>query len=973
MLKKFKNLQKILFLWSICATSSFGIYQFENGIPENFTTSNTSKLILENNIVKDGKQSLKWQFKKGDKLNIKKDIDYKPFVKKQKEKSRVSYAMWIYNKTPINDKLKVEFKKDNNVKSFFEVNLNFVGWRTMWVQFDRDMQGTPEVGMNNIEFTAPNVDGEIIIDQIIPTILIDPRHNARDEQVNFINIDADNAPNAHWMALYKNYNQIKSNDTVASITTNQIEGLKTIENKLLKDILKNVAVNDQIIAEKNKQLSLYKQMFLTTPQVVEVYDKQLKKENLEKMNFLQLQDFGIFMRELAYMYNSTDNPTYQKQIYDMFIDGLNYMYSQGWTKGSSQGTIHHLGYTIRELYQSILLMKQPLLKNQQLQKAKDMVSWYSALGIIYTPDNEIKGVNIDVLNTMLPGILTAIMLNENPSVAAKQLEVFNHYLTTGIMYCPGLVGGFKDDGSVFHHMQNYPAYAKGAFEGLTPIIYYIGNTPFALDENAFNKVKKSLLMMRIYSNKYNWLLTLSGRHPNGKFKIPVDSFGYAAFGLKNGIDKDLAQAYLRLATKSKFKEISDNYKAENSPNGSWTMNMGSLQLHRRDNWLVGAKGFSRYLVGNETYKKNNLFGRYMSYGTVEILQGSLEKSGFVQEGWDWNHYPGTTAISLPFDKLKSSIAQVDVFSGVEEMLLSDETYSGGNSLNNNGMFAMKLHENPKYNGSHRARKSVFFFDNKVVLIGTNIINNDKQNKTHTTLFQNFLPNKTIKPESKSINNPTVIVDSQNNMYKIKEGNIVYKKGMQNSLDQNVGTPTKNNYELAYINHGTSPENESYEYSILIKGNKKQQEEFKNNNYYNVVQKDYNAHIVEDNISKMRGYALFEPISLKDKYINKVDTPSMVLLQPQKDKIELSFVDPDLRLYEGIDFTQYTKDGAMKEVSIYSRPWNKNDSIAHTSTLIINGKYKVNPNENVKVEYENNNTVLKITTKYATPVKITLSK
>ena len=60
--------------------------------------------------------------------------------------------------------------------------------------------------------------------------------------------------------------------------------------------------------------------------------------------------------------------------------------------------------------------------------------------------------------------------------------------------------------------------------------------------------------------------------------------------------------------------------------------------------------------------------------------------------------------------MKSSIAQVDTFSGIEEMLLSDETYSGGNNLNNNGMFAMKLHENPKYNGSHRARKSVFFFD-----------------------------------------------------------------------------------------------------------------------------------------------------------------------------------------------------------------------------------------------------------------------
>ena len=35
--------------------------------------------------------------------------------------------------------------------------------------------------------------------------------------------------------------------------------------------------------------------------------------------------------------------------------------------------------------------------------------------------------------------------------------------------------------------------------------------------------------------------------------------------------------------------------------------MGSLQLHRRDEWLVGVKGFSRYLVGNETYIKKIIY------------------------------------------------------------------------------------------------------------------------------------------------------------------------------------------------------------------------------------------------------------------------------------------------------------------------------------------------------------------------------
>ena len=55
-------------------------------------------------------------------------------------------------------------------------------------------------------------------------------------------------------------------------------------------------------------------------------------------------------------------------------------------------------------------------------------------------------------------------------------------------------------------------------------------------------------------------------------------------------------------------------------------------------------------------------------GTFQILENSLIESGYVQQGWDWAHFPGTTAIALPIDKLKSPISQVDIYSGVEEML-----------------------------------------------------------------------------------------------------------------------------------------------------------------------------------------------------------------------------------------------------------------------------------------------------------------
>ncbi|MEG0514864.1 MAG: chondroitinase family polysaccharide lyase [Cetobacterium sp.] len=959
-----------IMLTGVLYAKDLKVYQFENEMPKNIKVDVKDSISISKEKYKDGESSLKWKFKKGEALSILGDVGYTVFKTGEQEKARSSYSMWIYNEEPLDGEMLVQFKKDGIVKCWFPIKMNFKGWRTMWVQYDRDMKGEPIEGMDEITFVAPNESGEILIDQIIPSVLIDPRHNARDEQVDFINLEADTAANAHWMALYKNYNQIDKNEKKIVLNESETEGIKKVEKRYREKLLKKVQVTPELIAEKEMEFSEYKKINLEFIQRLVIY-KDLKPEEKEKIKYIATKEFGIYLRELAYMYNSTDNVQEKERIAKLFNESLEYMYDQGWTKGSSQGTIHHLGYQMREIYDAIFLMKEPLVKLGTVNKAKEMVTWYSAMGMIYTPKENLKGVNIDVLNTMLPGMLTAILLNESKEKESKELYQLQSYLMNSIKYSPGVLGGFKYDGTVFHHMQNYPAYAKGAFEGLVPIIYYLNGTSYAVTGEQYKIVKNSVLTTRLYSNKYNYLLSLTGRHPNGKFKIDSEGFRLMALSGEGGVDKELAQAYLRLDPQGKSAEKFRNMglKEERAPQGSWTMNMGSLQLHRRKEWLAGVKGYSRYLVGNETYIKNNLYGRYMSYGAFQILEGSLKESGYVQEGWDWKHFPGTTAIDVPFEKLKSNISQVDTKSGVEEMLLSDETYSGGNSLNDNGMFAMKLHEHPKYNGTHRARKSVFFFNNKAILLGSGIENNDSENETHTTLFQNYL-GQNLK--NSYIQKEDAIIDSQNNLYKIVEGDVVLKKEKQESRDQNSGERTENNYELAYINHGKAPENGKYHYSILIKGNNEEQEKFRKNSKYEVLNQDNSSHIVKDLKSDMIGYALFESGKVQNnRFIESVDTPSMILLQEKGKEIQMSFVDPDLRLYEGRDEEQYDKNGVMIERSIYSRPWIGNEGKEHIALVILKGKYNVDNNPKVKSEIDGDFTKLSITSKNGEPVKIIL--
>lgn len=947
------------------------IYQFEHGVPKNIVTKKNGSISISKEKYKDGESSLKWKFEKNESLSILGDVGYTIFKKGQQEKARSSYSMWIYNENPVNDELLVQFKKDGVVKCWFPIKMNFKGWRTMWVQYDRDMKGEPVEGMDEITFVAPNESGEILIDQIIPSVLIDPRHNARDEQLDFINLEADTAANAHWMALYKNYNQIDKNEKKIVLNKGEKEGIKKVEKRYREKLLKKVKVTPEKIKEKEDEFSKYKKINLEFIQRLVIYE-DLKLEEKNKIKYIATKEFGIYLTELAYMYNSTENIQEKERIAKLFNESLEYMYDQGWTKGSAQGTVHHLGYQMREIYEAIFLMKEPLIKLGTVNKAKEMITWYSAMGMIYTPSDKLK-INIDVLNTMLPGMLTAILLNEDESKEAKELYRFQNYLIGSIKYSPGVLGGFKYDGTVFHHMQNYPAYARGAFQGLVPIIYYLHKTPYGIKEGEYDIVKKAVLTTRLYSNKYNYLLSLTGRHPHDKLKIDIESFRLMALSGVEGVDKELAEAYLRLSKdKKKIEKLKNmGFKEEVTPNGSWTLNMGSVQLHRRGEWLAGVKGYSRYLVGNETYIKNNLYGRYMSYGAFQILEGSLKESGYVQEGWDWKHFPGTTAINVPFEKLKSNISQVDTKSGVEEMLLSDETYSGGNSLNDNGMFAMKLHEHPKYKGTHRARKSVFFFNNKVVLLGSGIENNDSENETHTTLFQNYLGKNMKKAYVKD---KEIFIDSQNNLYKVELGNTVSKKGKQESKDHSTGDNTQNNYELAYINHGKAPENGKYHYSILIKGTKEEQEKFKENSKYEVLNQDNNSHIVKDLKSNMIGYALFESGKVhNNRFIESVDTPSMILLQEKDRELQMSFVDPDLRLYEGLDKDQYTGKGVMKERSIYSRPWIGNVGKEHTTLVVLNGRYTSENSSKVKSEIDGEFTKLSITSKNGEPVKITLKK
>lgn len=993
------------------------IYSFEDKISAYFYYTNSS-IKLSNKHFKDGKSSLKWEIEGRSSLGLVAPIGYKPFKEGSLDQARDSFVVWIYaEEAHPGETLRFDFLKQGERCAHFYFNLDFTGWRTAWVPYDA-MEGEPITGMDELCITASMERAcSLYLDQMILCVPIDPRHPTRDKQVPFVNVASDQAANSHWLSLYR-FDTLKAN-ALKSIKPEviDIEAIEKITQRLEDYILSHSPYSEQAsLADAIEKITLDYEKYnirvgangirgtiINAACHTAAFPKQDREELINLTAAIDIKETSKWMLAVAYGWHK-GNPDQKELLARMFINFFRHLLDQGWGYGSSMGTTHHLGYPMRPYYDALFLMRQPLKEAGYLEEASKAMEWFSGCGRIFREDHEIQSESMDTLNTLLQGILSSILTMDSKKEVDLCLKAMQHWLSTCMQPAPGLVGPFKADGSTYHHCNHYPAYAMGGFTGAAPVVYVLSQTPYQLGKLAHETMRKSLLYMRLYCNHTDWLVSMSARHPKGIGPMAqistLEPFYYMALagtpGDTDKVDKEMAEALLRLAKHSDYPEgktFTDmGLKAETDPSGHFTMNYACSTLHRRDHWLAGVRGHSRYIWGNETYLHNNLYGRYMAYGNLQILGGGSpvnnKESGYYQEGWDWNCWPGTTTVHLPLEDLKANVCNVDTLSGFEEMLLSDETYAGGTSIGGeNGMFAMKLHSHAKYDHSHRARKSYFFFDNRIVCIGTGIENDNRAHETRTTLFQSYLKDESdpiyinsldpvvgYETDFVSDKGPLWLKDNVGNSYYIPYWQTVkVTRSVQSSRSQDLDEPTQAPFAKAWIDHGTRPNDESYEYMIVVNDDNKDPHKLKVQDAYEVVQADHNAHIVQDKKTGILGYAFYEPCdAITAGVVKKVDRSSLVMEQMKGDRLHLSVCDPDLRLYEGKEEDQYNLDGTQKEVSLYSRKWRKNPSVGKDLYVTLDGYWHlVKPQENVWIQHEKDRTIITIHCIEARPVEMEL--
>lgn len=576
-------------------------------------------------------------------------------------------------------------------------------------------------------------------------------------------------------------------------------------------------------------------------------------------------------------------------------------------------------------------------------------------------------------------LMTYSLWQDTAEKRYQYMRAFQRYLKRFLTPSLGVTNGIKLDGSGFHHWTAYNSYMY-AYKTAIENISYLDGTRFQIEAKHYKLIRDAVLVQRLQANDFGFqALSTCGRKPKERRANTgnhhVKTLAIAGGHILNLETEDpiLAGFYNRVENTSKLKYT----KVTPFEEGFIQLNYSTLGVFRKNNWVAINKGFSDALWGTEAYPKDNRYGRYQSYGALEILYPGKKpkQNGYNAGTWNWNFSPGTTVITLPWEKLHAEKSRVD--ENQQKKFVGSLTFNKKrldylpNTYGDFGLFAMdfkekenqgfsKVHGPNTHNSSFEFKKSNFFFDDIIICLGSNITNNDTENTTVTTLYQRIDNNKTDVYVNKSFKEKTGEFDfkGKNNNWLISNYNTGFyvfggnhtlkiKKEKQQAPRTNQIWPAdisknkKQTYCIGYLDHGTNPANEGYEYilkpsttvdemkvlhSKISKGKKP----------YMVHQKNKNAHVIEHKTKEIFGYAVFT--NLKDLgygNVKSIDNSCLLMSQfnSETKNLLLSLSNPEL----GFESRKYAK-ATVKTIKItLNGKWNIDTSDSDDVKVLSSNK------------------------------------
>ncbi|MEX2382149.1 MAG: chondroitinase family polysaccharide lyase [Opitutales bacterium] len=832
------------------------------------------------------------------------------------------FSQWVRLETPLPEtRLRVELRSTNGSIRSFEMNLDFTGWRTVFVPYS-SMTGSGANSVDRVRWMlvgAPREAGKLYLDQVIVGQLMDTRYQYADRQVPFVWEEREKnmwENRVHWyyrrpapvtasQAEILAARELRENWDArlvgsGSVTTNTVNQWESRMNAF------NVRREGAVVRGNQIYYDRYPGVAYPSALAAELAGAQAPND---------FQQYATVMLDLARGWHRTSDATLRGRIAEMLVLMAEHLLDQGWAAGSNQGSLSHYGYQIREYLRAVYLSREIFAEAGLLEEMGEAARWYGQAGGLL---DDARAPNMDFFNTLAQGQMLSVLMEPDEQIQIAWLRSLSVSLSRQIADLrTGDANGFKPDGTGFHHNGHYPAYAIGGINTLGQIFDVSHETPFELEEPARLAFRQVLLAARAYSQKFDWPIGISGRHPFSG-GIASASGAFAALAqypdpvLNTTPDREVAAAYVRLwgqpggSLGTLFSGA--GIQAEN-PVGFFTFPFANHAVYRSGNWMVSLKGYSRYVWSSEIYAADNRYGRNQSNGTTEILLAAGRAgSGFEEAGWDWNRLPGTTAVHLPLDQLESPNAGT-------LMLRSGETMAGGVTAGLDGAFGFILNEN-RFGHTLKARKSVFAADGMLIALGCGIRSDHATAPAETTLFQVALDGSrdpitlSTSPGSPvstfpwswqtTSSAPFWVIDSIGNGYWIPPGQQVQlSRSTQQSRHNKTKATTSGDFSTGWLNHGVEANGEDYQYVILPQASVSQMSHFNNrmassSPAYEVLRQNDGLHAVRIANPNRYGYAVFEPGQWEGlPYLIEAGAPSLLWIKEEGDDIVISVANPDL--------------------------------------------------------------------------------
>lgn len=721
----------------------------------------------------------------------------------------------------------------------------------------------------------------------------------------------------------------------------------------------------------------------------------------------------------AYNVKGIDSPYYHNpEILDAYLKTVQYLYDRGVRSGMTfhyntrrlnregapkpkpgAANLVHMELRMVAYCQSVLLMEPHIKKHPFFPNGQRLIRDLGMLGVTsgharyYEPSvnpEEYKHVaESDAMQNYGDTTLVSALLEKDPQRRVKMMNQAQNIYSASLGISPGWADTIKPDYTGFHHHAIYGnIYTDGFIPQAAFAAWLFRGTPYAVNATSIENVKQLMLTFRLYSQKYSMPFSIRGRRPlnsNGlRLYVPTGLMIYASqLGLgdqqmkkvfkriwedqKDNIDflfkGGRGKQFRGFLTLNMLDDLNgDSSVAEADPQGFWVKPYGGLVLHRRDHWLASIKGFSKYFWDYEAGpEEENLYGHYLSHGMLTIFNQGKPideiSSGYdLANGWDWYRLPGTTAVHFPLQPAKWD----NKLYHKQHRNFNNSTFLGGCQLDErNGMFGFELDQETfggKTTINLKAKKSVFFVDNLIVLLGSNISGGDGNHPIETTLFQTSLDstrdNKitftTLDEQIREDNH--ILTDPSGNGYFIptsRELNIY--QGQQHSFMPDGKTATDGNYATTWFNHGMSPTDASYEAAVLVNGAAQLAEFAKHpEQHYRVMSKNTSEHSVHFPNKNLSMHAFFKAGSSSQDLIHSVDQPCMVVYERQGKSLTLALSNPDLGLAD--------QDASVTSKTINEGTQQFNVSKVLPVEITIKGEWKASKkDDDIKIVVLDNKT------------------